>query len=185
MTAIGSTASLSAERYDAHRSITAAIRQANLGRTAALEVLDACRRQIETRALAERAITGAGYRCKGFLWNRDLEMYLDIQDEHLEIAFLAKGWSDPGFRLGQVVRLPPNDAAHDNGVERLRRFCTLNGVVITVGKNPEGIEVVLEYLIYSAGFNAESLSAALDTLRECTTSASPSMLEMDSSRRQG
>jgi len=134
---------------------------------------------METRALAERAIIGAGYRCNGFLWNRDLELYLDIQDEHVEVAFLAKGWSDPGFRLGQIVRLPPDSAAHDEGVERLRRFCTLNGVVMTVGTNLDGIEVVLESLIYSAGFNAESLAAALDTLRECTAATSPSVLEMD------
>jgi hypothetical protein len=35
------------------------------------------------------------------------------------------------------------------------------------------------YLIYSAGFNAESLAAALDTLSECMAATSPSMLEMD------
>lgn len=179
MTGGGSDPHLSAERYEAHRSITAAIRQAHLGRTATLEVLDACRRQVETRAQAERAITAAGYRCNGFLWNRDLELYLDIQDEFVEVAFLAKGWGDPGFRLGQIVRLPPDIAADNESVERLRRFCTLNGVVVTVGPKPDGIEVVLEYLIYSAGFNAESLSAALDTLRECTAATSAVMLEMD------
>lgn len=110
----------------------------------------------------------AGFNVSGFLWNDELELYYDITRNGEDVAFISKGWNDPGFRIAEMVQVPAERVAQ---LDEVRQYCNSNGVVFSVlGPTPSGVEVVLEQVIYSTGFDGRTLSLALSTLMKCSAS---------------
>lgn len=151
--------------------ILGAIDQANPPRGVALSALSYCRNQFENRTIVETAILVAGCSATGFLCNEDMELYYDIAKDGEEVAFISKGWDDPGFRLGELVTVSGDMAGLLEGV---KRFCDTNGVVMSSQENEESdYEVVLELVIYSTGFDGRTFAQALSTLIECSDRLKP------------
>ncbi len=146
--------------------ILRAIDKAKPPRGVALSSLDFCRNQIENRTVVETAVLVAGCSTTGFFWNEDLELYYDIAKDSEEVAFISKGWDDPGFRLGELVTVSGNKI---DRLEDIKKFCNTNGIVISFQENEESdYEVVLEQVIYSTGFDGRTFAQALSTLIECS-----------------
>lgn len=135
-------------------------------RGVALSALSYCRNQLENRTNVETAILVSGCSTTGFLWNEDLELYYDIAKNGEDVAFISKGWDDPGFRLGQIVTVSGDKT---DQLEDVKKFCGTNGIVMSIQENDESdYEVVLEQVIYSTGFDGRTFSQALSTLIECS-----------------
>ena len=135
-------------------------------RGVALSALSYCRNQFENRTIVETAILVSGCSPTGFLCNEDMELYYDIAKDGDEVAFISKGWDDPGFRLGELVTVS-GDKIHR--LEDVRKFCATNGIVMSFQENEmSDYEVVLESVIYSTGFDGRTFAQALSTLIECS-----------------
>lgn len=146
------------------------IEETDRPRGVVLRALDYCRNQLENRTAVDTATAVAGCSTSGFLRNSDLDLYYDIVKNGAEVAFISKGWNDPGFRLGEVV-VVPNDTWDDldDRITRAQRFCATNGIVMsTVRTDDSGHEVTFECVIYSTGFDGRTFAQALATLIECT-----------------
>lgn len=156
-------------------SIMRAAEESVLARGAVLRVLEQSRHHFESRTEVETAVAVAGCRASGFLWNEAMAIYCDVSKGGREVAFLSKGWDDPGYRLAQMLTIPRHQVAQFHGrYESLQRFLLTNGITCNVKPTADGLEVVLEYLLYSAGFNGKTLSQALATLIECCNTATRS-----------
>lgn len=123
--------------------------------------------QQRTRELAEAAIAAAGYTVSDFNSDISLEVYFAITKGDQDVGFIAKGWTDPGFRIGEIVSVPEGYAENGEPPEYLRDFCATNGVGLTRSPDFDDTYRFLEYVIYSSGFNAEMLRESLATLIEC------------------
>lgn len=146
--------------------ILRAIDEIDPARGVALSALSYCRNQFENRTIVETAILVSGCSATGFLWNEDLELYYDIAKDGEEVAFISKGWDDPGFRLGELVTVAGENV---DRLEDVKNFCNTNGIVMSFQENGESnYEVVLEQVIYSTGFDGRTFSQALSTLIECS-----------------
>jgi hypothetical protein len=146
--------------------ILRAIGETDPPRGVALSALSYCRNQFENRTAVETAILVSGCTATGFLWNEDLELYYDIAKDGEEVAFISKGWDDPGFRLGELVTVS-GDKIHR--LEDVKKFCATNGIVMSFQENEmSDYEVVLEQVIYSTGFDGRTFAQALSTLIECS-----------------
>jgi hypothetical protein len=108
----------------------------------------------------------AGCSASGFLWNDELELYVDIAKNGEDVAFISKGWGDPGLRIEELVHVPLDQVAR---LEKAKQFCDANGVVFSVRKDvASGAEVMLEQVIYSTGFDGRTFALALSTLIKCS-----------------
>ena len=142
------------------------LERANLPRGMSLNALAYCRSQLESRTLVETAVMVAGCSASGFLWNDELELYVDIAKNGEDVAFISKGWGDPGLRIGELVHVPLDQVAQ---LEKAKQFCDANGVVFSVRKDvASGAEVMLEQVIYSTSFDGRTFALALSTLIKCS-----------------
>lgn len=138
----------------------------DLPRGVSLRALAYCRDQLHNRTLVETAVLVAGCTASGFLWNNELELYFDIAKSGKDVAFISKGWNDSGFRIAEVVQVPSELVAR---LEEVKHLCHTNGVVFSVlDPDPSGVEVMLEQVIYSTGFDGRTFSLALSTLIKCS-----------------
>jgi hypothetical protein len=104
------------------------------------------------------AADACGMTLTGFLMNDQLELYYDIKRGRHSMGYIAKGWQDPGFRIGDVLEIDPweADVFHAHLLE-----------LITVATKPTGTEVHVDGVLCSAGFNAETFRGTLESLNEC------------------
>lgn len=147
------------------------IENADRPRGVVLKALDYCRNQLENRTTVETAVAVSGCSTNGFLWNSDLELYYDIVKDGAEVAFISKGWNDPGFRVGELIVVPDDTWDDmDDRLARSQRFCATNGIAMSsLRTDDSGHEVTFEYVICSAGFDGRTFAQALATLIACTT----------------
>jgi hypothetical protein len=147
-------------------AILRAIDEADPPRGVALSALSYCRNQFENRTIVETAILVSGCSATVFLCNDEMELYYDIAKDGEDVAFISKGWDDPGFRLGQLVTVSGDMA---DRLEDARKFCATNGVVLSYQeKEVSDYEVMLESVIYSTGFDGRTFAQALSTLIKCS-----------------
>lgn len=108
----------------------------------------------------------SGCTTTDFLCNEDLELYYDIARDGEEVAFISKGWDDPGFRLGELVTVSADEISR---FDEIKRFCDINGVVMSFQENEDSeYEVTFEQVIYSTGFDGRTFAQALSTIIECS-----------------
>ena len=65
-----------------------------------LEALSHCEAQIRNRGLVGHLARECGLALAGFRTNDALELYYDLKRGRHDLGFIAKGWEDPGFRMG-------------------------------------------------------------------------------------
>ena len=92
-------------------------------------VLSASLDQIKDRQLLERVAAEAGLSLSHFLTNESLSLYYVVKRGRHDLAYIAKGWGDPGFRVGEVLTV---DAFQGVGFlwtgTEIRRFCVRRDV---------------------------------------------------------
>ena len=158
--------------HDLRAALIAALDTSDLGRGSQMKTLDQCRAQLENRTLVESALLISGHEGANFSWNDQLELYYDIKRDGEQLGFISKGWTDPGFRVGEVVMIPAEDIANFTArAEGVHDLCSTNGFACTVTMTPDHCEVLIECVIYCTGFDGRTLSQSLAALAKCSRAA--------------
>ena len=137
-----------------------------------LKALGQCASHIRNRIEVARLVKECGLQSDRSGANDALELYCDLIRNHHDIGYISKGWEDPGFRVGDVLKVEkPKWEAFKAHVHEIHTFCVTNGIVMTVKEDEDAYEIQMEGVIYSEGFNKETFLKTLDTLAECVEKA--------------
>ncbi|MCX7005918.1 MAG: hypothetical protein NTY53_01460 [Kiritimatiellaeota bacterium] len=102
-----------------------------------------------------------------------LELYYNIWRGRQNLGYVSKGWSDPGFRLGNLLLIPVIKVSMLRKCSRqIASLCANNGITVTVREDRIPIELQLGSVIYEEGFNQKTFLKVLGTLNECAESIS-------------
>ena len=139
----------------------------------ALKALAQCQAHIENRMIVEQTLKECGLRPSVFTAHEHLELYYDIAHGKRELGYISKGWDDPGFRVGNIVEVPKGKIATlKEHAYALLKYCATRGVVMTVKENEDhSMELQMDSVIYSAGFNKKVFAQVLRYLTECVQRA--------------
>ena len=133
-----------------------------------LAALSQCAAHIRNRRIIGDIARECGLTLAGFLTNDALELYYDIKRGRHDLGYIAKGWEDPGFRIGDLMGIGWWDAdVVKANTTQIMHVCATNGIGITIQERPLTIELQLDGVIYSNGFNRETLRQTLDSLNAC------------------
>ncbi len=138
----------------------------------AIKALSQCFSHITNRMLVEETVKECGLRLSRFLTNDALELYYDLKQGRHEVGYISKGWDDPGFRIGEIVEIETRKLASlkEHAFELLK-FCATNGVTMTIEDQGELIELHMDSVIYSDGFNKSVFEQVLYHLNLCVEKA--------------
>ena len=137
-----------------------------------LKILSQCVSHLRNTALIEKAARASRLKISGFRVNDALELYYDIKRGREEMGYISKGWEDPGFRVGDLLVVPRSKAGcFKTCLSPIQKFCAANGIAMTVTKTKESIEIQMDGVIYSDGFNKKTFVSTLETLHECVEKA--------------
>lgn len=133
-----------------------------------VQALSHCAAHIRNRTIIGDIARECGLTLAGFLTNDALELYYDIRRGRHDMGYIAKGWEDPGFRIGDLVEIDPWEAdILKANTPHIIRFCATNGIAMTVQETPTTITIQLDGVIYSEGFNRDTFLKTLDSLNAC------------------
>ena len=133
-----------------------------------LDALAQCVAQIRNRCIVGNIARECGLALAGFLTNDALELYYAIKRGRHDMGYIAKGWEDPGFRIGELVEIDPWEAdILKANTPHIIRFCATNGIAMTVQETPTTIIIQLDGVIYSEGFNRDTFLKTLEALNAC------------------
>jgi hypothetical protein len=149
-------------------NICALLRDATTSVEEDLEALSQCAAHIRDRRIIGGIAGECGLTLTGFRSNGDLELYYDIKRGHHDLGYIAKGWQDPGFRIGDLVEIGwwDKDILTANTAQ-IMRHCATNGIAMTIKHGQLTIELQLDGVIYSEGFNYATFLQTLDSLDAC------------------
>ncbi|MHB9071713.1 MAG: hypothetical protein ACYC54_15245 [Sedimentisphaerales bacterium] len=138
----------------------------------AIKVLSQCEAHIRNRLMIEAIVKECGLKLSRFLMNDELELYYDIKRGRHSMGYISKGWEDPGFRIGDLIEVPKHkmDLFKTNAYQILK-FCAINGIGMTVSEIKGAVEIQMDGVIYSEGFNKGTFMKTLETLNDCVEKA--------------
>ena len=126
--------------------------------------------QSANRHLVVATLEQCGFQTGGFNTNEHMELFYDIETwEKRTVGYISKGWEDPGFRVGDVIKVPMHRLkAKKELLPMLMNHCATRGVAMTGEKlNRDAFEFHLDSVIYSEGFNQKVLAQVVECLSEC------------------
>lgn len=131
-------------------------------------ILSQCTAQVRNKAIVKRIARECDLTLSGFRSDAALELYFDISHGEREMGYIAKGWADPGFRIGDLIEVTTSKTVTLlTNAFQVMKVCATNGIGISIHETADSIELALDGVIYSEGFNRETFRKTLDTLREC------------------
>ena len=136
-----------------------------------LKTLKQCSSHIQNTIHVSEIIKQNGLSYKKFITNDNLELYYDLvrpEDNTAEdLGYIAKGWDDPGFRIGNVIDFEDLEESEFRGyIDAIYPECANQGIITHVKEEGNGFIMQLEGLIYSEGFNTETFNQTLQALTE-------------------
>lgn len=154
------------------RDIFALLNKKKASPELALNVLAQCQSHIRNRIVIEGLAKECGVALSRFVTNEDLELYYDVKLGPHDVGYISKGWSDPGFRVGEIVKMPQwHNADMKEHLYALLTFCATRGVMVTIQGTEDSIELHLDSVIYSEGMNRRVFEQVLHYLQECVEKA--------------
>ena len=137
-----------------------------------LKALAQCQAHIENRMIVEQTLKECGLRPSGFIANEHLELYYDIAQGKRELGYISKGWDDPGFRVGHLFDIPRRKLPQlKENIVTLLKFCATRGVSVTIDETKDGMQIHMDSVIYSDGFNKKVFEQVLHYLNGCVGKA--------------
>jgi hypothetical protein len=165
---VGARRSDSAAAQAVRRQLVARLAHAELSAEEKTSMYSAPLDQIKDRQLLERVATEAGLSLSHFLTNGALSLYFAVRRGRYDLGYIAKGWGDPGFRVGEVLTFEAYQGVSFIWTgEEIRRFCATNGIGITFAQHGETTELHLDGTIYTEGFNRATFLKTLEALKAC------------------
>lgn len=138
----------------------------------AIKALSQCETHIRNRMMVKTIAKECRLKLSGFLANDELELYYDIKRGRHNMGYISKGWEDPGFRIGEVIDIPKNKIeVLKANVYKILKFCAANGIVMTIEERKDTVEIQMDGVIYSEGFNKDTFMKTLEALNECIEKA--------------
>ncbi|THJ17141.1 MAG: hypothetical protein CAF45_016660 [Nitrospira sp. CG24E] len=138
----------------------------------ALKALTQCQSHIRNRAIIDGVTKECGMTLSRFRTDEHLELYYDLKQGRHDVGFVAKGWDDPGFRIGDIVEVPKWQIADmREHMYAILTFCATQGVAVTIEENDETIELQMNSVISLEGLNREVFKQALHHLELCVEKA--------------
>jgi hypothetical protein len=138
----------------------------------ALKALTQCQSHVRNRIMIEGVGKECGVTLSGFRTGEHLELYYDLKQGRHDVGCIAKGWDDPGFRIGDIVKVPKWKIADmKEHVYALLQFCATRGVIVTIEEKGTFIEIQLDSVIYLEGMNKRVFEQVLHYLQECVEKA--------------
>lgn len=102
-----------------------------------------------------------------FECGKDLELYYNVKRGTQQMGYIFKGWEDPGFRIGDIIEVPKDRAAKCKAAAaQIRKLCAVNGLGVTIERSRGALEIALDGVIYSEGFNKKTFKQTIETLNE-------------------
>lgn len=99
-------------------------------------------------------------------WNEDLEVCCEVTFRNLELT-LAKGWTDPGFRIFAWIKPPELLTSHPFTFAAIANHCATQGLALSPVESVAGNYWTLETVIYQSGFSVESFGEMVIVFEEC------------------
>jgi hypothetical protein len=122
--------------------------------------------QIKSIALVKDCARKSKLKLKRFITDEQLEVYFDVYRREKNICFLAKGWDDPGFRIGEIIKLDKKNPNFKKNFYRAFEICSRNLISLGLFKqNKNYLWLSLGIGIYYDGFNDEVFKDAAATLK--------------------
>ena len=138
----------------------------------AIAALAQCQAHIVNRILVEQIAKECRLRLARFIINEHLELYYDIKQGRHDVGYISKGWDDPGFRVGDILNIPNQSLPQfKDNVVTLLKFCATRGVAVTIEEAKDGIQLHMDSVIYSDGFNKKVFEQVVESLNECVEKA--------------
>jgi hypothetical protein len=132
-------------------------------------ILSQCASQVRNSATVTRIARECGLTLSGSRSDTAQELYFDIARGEQQLGYIAKGWDDPGFRIGDLIEVSPgNTVTLVANAFQIMRICATQGVGISIHETADSLELALDGVIYSEGFNRETFRQTLDAVCECT-----------------
>ena len=143
-----------------------------------IEQIEKALNQYKDIRLVKRCSKRIGLKLRGFLTNDNLELYFDVYRNKRNICYIAKGWGDAGFRIGDIVTFNKGEPKFKEKFYEVIKACSRD--LISTGfneKEKNRVDISLEIGIYQDGFNEKVLKdvtktfeRALDRIRKILTS---------------
>jgi len=137
-----------------------------------LQALAQCASHIRNTAIVQSIAKEQGLRLSKCRVDQHMELYYDISHGRHGLGFISKGWTDPGFRIGDLFSVSRAAAeSFKPYIFDLLKFCATNGITVTMQETEGKIELTMDAVIYSEGFNKDTFQNTLDALSECVEKA--------------
>ena len=154
------------------KQIFALLNKEKVSADLALNALTQCQSHVRNRIMIEGIGKECGVKLSGFLANEHLELYYNLRQGRHDVGYISKGWDEPGFRIGDIVKVPKWKIADmKEHVYALLEFCATRGVIVTIEEKEKFIEIQLNSVIYLEGLNKRVFEQVLHYLQECVTKA--------------
>lgn len=136
-----------------------------------LKTLRQCSSHIQDTIQVSEIIKQNGLSYKKFITNDKLELYYDLvrpeDNTAKDLGYIAKGWDDPGFRLGDVINFEDlEESEFKDYLDAIYPECANQGIIINAQEEENGFIMQLEGLIYSEGFNKDTFNQTLQALND-------------------
>jgi hypothetical protein len=116
----------------------------------------------------EKIIKESGLRPIDFQSNDQLELFYNLRKGRRDIGYVSKGWSEPGFRIGNVIVIPEiQSAALRSGIMEIMKICAVRGFAVTVEEKSGYFKLHIDTVVYSEGLNRVVFMKIMDNLCEC------------------
>lgn len=163
---------LSNKSEEIRKQIFALLNKKKVSADMALKALTQCQSHVRNRIMIQSVGKECGVTLSGFRTGEYLELYYDLKQGGHDVGCIAKGWDDPGFRIGDIVKVPKWKIADmKEHVYALLQFCATRGVIVTIEENDTFIEIQLDSVIYLEGMNKRVFEQVLHYLQECVEKA--------------
>ena len=124
--------------------------------------------RIHSRQQVDALAAQCGIRLANFRTGVELELYYGMHQKNRAVGYISKGWSEPGFRIGDIILLPAKSVKtlKDN-LMGVVTHCTACGIVITGSETEDGYRLAFDKVVSSEGLNKKTLKRILSAIEEC------------------
>jgi hypothetical protein len=133
-----------------------------------IKALADCRNYYIDQEILERISKESGFRLSNFQTNQNLELFFDISKSRYDIGYISKGWNDPGFRIGNILVVPNvRMQLLQNCIMQIMNVCAVRGFSTTIINRKDFVELHIDSVVYSEGFNQKVFVQVVENLNEC------------------
>jgi hypothetical protein len=133
-----------------------------------LQAFSEVRSYFINRMQVERMAKASGLRTVDFVTNECLELFYNLKKGRQDIGYISKGWSDPGFRIGNILMIPEvRRPALEGAIMKIMKLCAVRGFAVTVDEKDGYAQLCLDTVVYTEGLNSAVFSQICGNLTEC------------------